>query len=73
MNADCLLVGDFELMATAIGHQYIAIQYDRILPEEEWRMGEPSIGEEAKNVSRMMELKKLQLKIVNDTVIYRVR
>lgn len=51
MNVDCLLVGDFELMATAIGHQYIAVQYDMVLPEEEWRIGGPSIGEEAKNVS----------------------
>ncbi|OXG27991.1 hypothetical protein C348_05569 [Cryptococcus neoformans Gb118] len=39
---------DFELMATSIGHQYVAIQYDRVLPEEEWRIGGPSVGEEAK-------------------------
>ncbi|ADV24407.1 hypothetical protein I305_05101 [Cryptococcus gattii E566] len=40
---------DFELMATAIGHQYVAVQFDRVLPEEEWRISGPSIGEEAKN------------------------
>lgn len=51
MNVDCLLVGDFELMATAIGHQYVAVQFDRVLPEDEWRISGPSIGEEAKNVS----------------------
>lgn len=38
-------------MATSLGHQYVAIQYDRILLEEEWRTGGPSIGEEAKKVS----------------------
>lgn len=51
INTDCLSAGDFELMATSIGHQYVAIQYDRVLPEEEWRIGGPSVGEEAKKVS----------------------
>ncbi|ODO08574.1 hypothetical protein L198_00304 [Cryptococcus wingfieldii CBS 7118] len=39
---------DFELMASSLNHNYVAVAGDRVVPEEEWKIAGPSNGERPK-------------------------